>query len=296
MMGVMKKFLPLLMILLTVAGLSALGWWLLKDVRMDVLMPHGAVAVQQQRLLIFTVILSAVVVLPVFTLLGVFAWRYRAGNKRAKYRPHFSSSRRLEIVWWGIPIVIIAILGAVAWYTSHSLDPYRPLASENKTIEVQVIALQWKWLFLYPDEQVATLNQLVIPADTPVHFTLSADAPMSAFWIPALGSQIYAMNGMSSQLHLIADETGEYKGYSTNINGRGYADMTFNVHATSASKYKEWLQQAGQSPSVLTMNGYHLLAEPKSDRVERTYRLTDSQLYGKIMEMHMSGHSTEEMK
>ena len=275
----------------------SLGWWLLSDVQVDVLSPSGAVAREQSQLLLFAVILSALVVIPVFTLLVAFSWRYRAGNKKAKYKPNFNGSRKLETIWWGIPIAIIVVLGAVTWYTSHSLDPYKKLVSGDKqTIEVQVIALQWKWLFLYPKEHVATLNQLVVPAGTPVHFTLSADAPMSAFWVPALGSQIYAMNGMSSQLNLVADEKGNFRGYGTNINGKGYADMKFIVHARSASDYKKWLEASRSSDMQLTMEQYHDISKPNTDQKERVYRLTDSELYAKIMNMHMSGHSMKGTK
>ena len=198
-----------------------------KDV--PVLDPQGVVGIQERNLIIFTCILSVFVVVPVFVMLGVFAWKYREDNTKAEYRPDEEGNKWLEILWWGIPILIIAILGTVTWITTHQLDPYKPLDSNVKPLRVQVVALQWKWLFLYPDQRVATVNELKIPAGTPINFEITADAPMSAFWIPSLGTQVYAMSGMTSKLSLQADKPGTYRGTNSNINGEGYADMHFTV-------------------------------------------------------------------
>lgn len=260
-----------------------------------VLMPSGSIAEQQKNLIIFTVILSAFVVIPVFTLLGVFAWKYRDGAG-AKYEPEHANNNVLEVVWWGIPIAIIAVLSVVTWITSHRLDPYRPIESSNDTLEVQVVALQWKWLFLYPEQGVATVNDLTIPANTPVHFSLSADAPMSAFWVPALGSQIYSMNAMTSQLHLIADEEGTWTGYNTNINGDGYADMKFDVNAVSTDEFEKWHTQHSSSGHVLNQMHLGELSEPSIMSAPMYMRLEDSNLYESIIAKYMSdgghgGHS-----
>ncbi len=197
---------PLIVSAITIL-LFGLGWWLLAGVHIPVLMPSGQIASSERDLIVFTILLATIVVVPVFILLGVFAWKYREGNN-AKYKPEADKNSVLEVIWWGIPIIIIVVLSVVTWISSHSLDPYRAIQSDNKTLEVQVVALQWKWLFIYPEQGIATVNDLTIPVDTPVHFSLSADAPMSAFWVPDLGSQIYSMNGMTSQLHLIADREG----------------------------------------------------------------------------------------
>lgn len=278
---------------LVAAALVALGWFLLKDAQIDVLNPTGAVAVQQRNLFVLTVVLSLVVVVPVFTLLGVFAWKYRADNKKARYKPEWAHSSLLEVIWWGIPIVIIVVLAVITWQTSHSLDPYKPIESKHEPIKVQVVALQWKWLFLYPDLGVATLNKLPVPKDVPVHFTLTADAPMSAFWIPSLGSMIYTMNGMSSQLNLVANKTGDYKGYNTNINGEGYSEMVFNTEVREQAEFDAWVAKTKQSPEALTLEVYEELAKPGSDKRTVDYVLVQPDLYQTIVDKYMkSVHDT----
>ncbi len=284
---------PLIVSLITV-GLFALGWWLVDDLYMPVLQPSGAIADQQLTLLIFTVVLSAVVVLPVFVMLVVFALRYREGNTRAKYTPEWSENKWLELVWWGIPIAIIVVLSVVTYLTSHSLDPYRAIESDNQTLEVQVVALQWKWLFIYPELGVATVNDLVIPVDRPVHFSLSADAPMSAFWVPALGSQIYSMNSMSSQLNLIADEAGTFQGYNTNINGEGYAEMTFEVNAVPDEEFAAWSEERSESGHVLDRAHYAELAQPSTMPDPMYMRLADTELYQYIVMKNMMNHSADD--
>lgn len=272
----------------TIIGLVAIGWWLLAGVHVPVLAPSGWVGVEERNLILFTLGLAVIVVVPVFTLLIVFSLHYREGNKRAKYRPNWSKNGLLETIWWGIPIVIISILATVTWMTSHSLDPYKSLESNKKPIEVQVVALQWKWLFIYPDYNVATVGKLPVPVETPIHFDLTADAPMSAFWVPSLGSQIYSMNGMNSQLNLIADKTGNYTGYNTNINGEGYSHMTFTVEATSQSQFDAWTKSAQQSKNLLDEPAYQKLAAPSIEKTAHEYRATPG-LYDTILAKYMHG-------
>lgn len=240
--------------------------------------------------MVFTLALSLVVVVPVFTMLGLFAWKYREGAK-SKYTPNWGSSVKLEILWWSIPIAIIGLLSVITWQTSHSLDPYKPIASSKKPLEVQVVALQWKWLFLYPDEGVATVNDLTIPVDRPVHFSLTADAPMSAFWIPSLGSQIYSMNSMSSQLHLIANKTGVYKGYNTNINGDGYAKMTFDVTVKTDDEFADWAKTYSQSGHELTKAHFEELAHPSVVPDPMRMKLVDKGFYDSVVMKYMHGAS-----
>lgn len=285
----MKRYLPIYLIVCTVVVLGVLGYLLVSPAHFDVLSPAGAIGKQQQQLLLFASILSLCVVLPVFTMLGVFAWKYREGAG-AKHTPEWGENNALEALWWGIPIVIIIVLGVVTWRTTHALDPYRPIMSDRKTLEVQVVALQWKWLFLYPDLGVATVNKLIIPEQTPVHFTLTADAPMSAFWVPALGTQIYAMNGMSSQLHLIADRTGRFEGYTTNINGKGYADMKFTVYAQPQQKFDDWLTGMEKNPEVMNEATYAKLAKPGTAE-QREYVLRNTTLYDTIVNKYMPDHA-----
>lgn len=279
-------------ILLVCLGLIALGWWLIAQGDFDTFRPTGVIAAQQRDLLLFSLGLSLIVVVPVFIMLWVFAWRFREGNKKARYRPEWDKNNLLEVIWWGIPILIIVVLGIVTWQTSHGLDPYRPIASSEKTLEVQVVALQWKWLFLYPELGVATVNKLPLPVDRPVHFTLAADAPMSAFWIPKLGSQIYSMNGMSSELNLMATKTGTFKGYNTNINGKGYSDMIFDAVVMDHDKFTEFTKKSQKAPSVLNENVYNVLAKPGIESTPKTYRLADKNLYDTIVMKYMHGMSS----
>ncbi|HTK39685.1 MAG TPA: ubiquinol oxidase subunit II [Patescibacteria group bacterium] len=273
--------------------LFGLGAWLMQGQHIPVLMPSGSIASQERDLIVFTVALAAIIVIPVFVLLGAFAWKYREQNN-ATYQPESANNTVLEVIWWGIPIAIIVLLSIITWRTSHSLDPYRAIKSDNKTLEVEVVALQWKWLFIYPDQSVATINDLTIPVDTPVHFHLSADSPMSAFWVPDLGGQIYTMNGMSSQLHLIANKVGTYTGYNTNINGDGYADMTFKVHAVDDAQFKKWHETHAKSDIGLTKIRLESLMQPERMKEPMYMSLPDGDPYDSIIEKYMqgSGHAT----
>ncbi|HEY5695825.1 MAG TPA: ubiquinol oxidase subunit II [Candidatus Saccharimonadales bacterium] len=252
-------------------------------VNVAVLNPQGVVGNSERDLIVFTVILSLLVVVPVFTLLGVFAWKYRDTNtKKVEYKPEWDSDKILETIWWGIPCVVILALSIVTWQTSHSLDPFRPLNVATEPLRVQVVALQWKWLFIYPDQGVASVNELEIPEKTPINFEITSDAPMNAFWVPSLGSQIYAMSGMSTQLHLMADKVGEYKGSSTNISGTGFADMTFSVHAVANAQFKQWVEMARGS-EALTTNTYAELAKPGTMQKTMHYMVPDTALYDSIV-------------
>lgn len=271
--------------------LIAGAWLLVKDAHFDVLNPSGAVGVQERNLLIFALSLCALVVIPVYVMLGCFAWRYSEKNTKSKYSPDFTNSPILEAVWWGIPVAIIGVLSVVTWQTSHALDPYKKLASDQPTIKVQVVALEWKWLFIYPDEGIVTVNQLPVAQKAPIHFSITSDAPMSGFWIPALGTQIYAMNGMSSQLNLVADTTGNFTGYSTNINGAGYSDMKFTVHSMTPQKFKEWIKEAKSAPAF-TADSYEKLRKQGTVKDEQVYTLQDPSLYQTILNKYMGSHGS----
>lgn len=285
----MKKYRGVFLVASTIVALVILGYSLVHNVSFPVLQPAGQVARHESWLMIFTFSLMMVVVIPVFCLLAFFAWRYRAGNqKKVKYTPEWSGNRTLEIIWWSIPILIIATLGTISVITAHTLDPYQPIKSPNKTINVQVVALEWKWLFIYPDLGIATVNELPIPVNTPIHFELSADAPMSAFWIPTLGSMIYTMNGMSSQLNLMADETGTFPGYNTNINGAGYSEMTFNVYSQSAQDFKSWVTSTQASKNMMDVPTLQEISKPGLMK-EKAYMLMDNKLYDKVVMKYMKG-------
>lgn len=273
----------------TIVALVALGYLLTRGAHFDVLQPAGQVAKSQKSLLIFAFSIMMLVVIPVFIMLILFAWKYRAGNdKKVDYRPEWSEHKLLEAVWWGVPILIILVLGTAAWVTAHTLDPYRKIDSKTAPVNVQVVALEWKWLFIYPDLGVASVNELPVPVNTPIHFTISADAPMSAFWVPALGSQIYAMNGMSSQLNLVADQTGTFPGYNTNINGEGYAKMKFNVYAKSDKDFSSWIASARKSPNMMDEQMLQKISKPGT-MSETSYMLMDNGLYDKVIMKYMKG-------
>ena len=284
---------------LITAGISAaviivfgVFWALTAGRDVSVLNPQGHIASRQRDLILFTVMLSVIVVVPVFTMLGVFAWKYREGNTSADYTPDVDGNTWLEMLWWGIPIAIIGILSVVTWTTTHELEPSRQLASTEPPLKVQVIALQWKWLFIYPDQQIASLNELRIPAGTPVNFELTADAPMSAFWIPSLGSQVYAMTGMSSKLNLIADKPGTYRGTNSNINGEGYADMNFEVIAMANRKeFDHWANavEKYKDHTNLDWKRYQELAKQSRNDNSRYYHVHDAGLYTKVVNTYAHG-------
>jgi cytochrome o ubiquinol oxidase subunit 2 len=284
-----KKTKAFLVCLVAIAIVSA-AIVFFSQVNVAVLNPKGEIADKQRSLMLFTLLLSAIVVVPVFALLGIIAWKYREGNTKAHYRPNWDSNRLLETIWWGIPCAIILVLGIVTWQSSHELDPYKALNSSVPPINVQVVALQWKWLFIYPDLRVASVNYLAIPEHTPINFTVTADAPMNSFWIPSLGGQVYAMSGMSTQLHLMADTTGDFKGSSANISGTGFAQMAFMTHASTQADFSSWVQKA-QAASGLDMTVYTKLAQP-STTTPASYSLKDVWLYDKILMKYMAPMST----
>lgn len=253
-----------------------------------VLQPAGNVAEQQRDLMVIATLLMLIVVLPVFILTGLIAWRYREGNKKAKYSPGFDSSHVLETVWWIIPLAIISVLSVIIWQSSHKLDPFRPLPHHAEPLRVQVVALQWQWLFIYPDQDIASTNYFRFPEDRPVNFELTADAPMNSFWIPQLGGQVYAMSGMSTKLHLVADKPGEYKGMSANISGAGFADMKFIAQATSSSDFDQWVNDIKSRRDPLDIASYNELAKPSRGDPDQTFWLKEDDLYNKIVMKYMS--------
>jgi cytochrome o ubiquinol oxidase subunit 2 len=237
---------------------------------MDVLSPKGDVGIHERSLIFIAMGLMLVVVVPVIVLTLAFAWRYRASNTRATYAPKWAHSTAIEVVMWAIPCVIIAVLGWITWTSTHKLDPYRPLESQVKPVTIEAVSLDWKWLFIYPDYGVASVNQIAFPVDVPVNFRITSGTVMNAFFIPQLGSQIYAMAGMQTQLHLIAREQGTYEGLSSNYSGAGFSDMRFKAVATSAQGFQDWIKQARAVPATLDADAYQALLKP-SERVPVSY-------------------------
>lgn len=283
----MNKKLKILLPILLFAGIATLFAYLIRINDIAILNPSGTIAEKQRNLLVFATLLGMIVVVPVFIMTATFAYRYREGNKKAAYRPDWDKNHWLEAVWWGIPIVIIIILSIVTWRTTHDLDPYKPLETDTPPVTIQVVALQWKWLFIYPDQNIATVNYIQVPEKTPINFEIAADAPMNSFWIPKLGGQVYAMNGMVTKLHLQADEIGEYDGVSSNISGEGFASMRFKVRATTRVEFDEWVASVKRGTATLDHEEYAKLAQPTSKHPVTTYSAADHDLYDTIVMKYM---------
>lgn len=255
--------------------------------KIDVLFPNGIIAKEERSLLFIIQALMLLIIIPVYILTFLFSWIYRADNKKAKYDPNLIDNTYAEILWWGLPLILTAVVCVWTAIKTYELDPYRPIPSKNKEMTIQVVALQWRWLFIYPEEGVATINFFQIPKDTPVRFEISADAPMNSFWLPDLGGQIYAMPGMTTLLHLMADAEGDYRGVSANISGKGFSGMVFTARVSSEEAYHKWLGEAKRSPQALNYTSYKQLAAPNENRQVEIFRLEDKGLFEQIVNRYM---------
>lgn len=250
---------------LSILTIGVIVWAMFADERgrYVVLDPKGPIGDAQSDLIIITTILCAIIIVPTLILVGVFVWKYRdTPDNKAKYTPNWSHNTLAETIWWGIPILIIIIIGVVTVRYTYATEPSKPLASEKDPITIQVVSLDWKWLFMYPDEDIATVNTLTIPEDTPIRFELTSDAPMNSFWIPELGGQMYTMSGMAMVLHLQADEPGVYKGSGANFSGEYFQEMKFDVNAVSDEEYENWVKEVKLESEPLTEQSYETLALP----------------------------------
>jgi cytochrome o ubiquinol oxidase subunit II len=252
-----------------------------------VLDPKGPIAAAE-RLIMFNSlgIMLAIVIPTMLATLGVAYW-FRASNKRARYLPDFEYSGRLEMLVWSIPIMTVLLVGGVAWVGSHELDPPKPIASAAKPVRVQVVSLDWKWLFIYPEQGIATVNQLTIPAATPISFELTSSGVMNSFWVPQLGGQIYTMAGMTTRLHLQADHAGTYRGMSANYSGAGFSDMYFSVDAVAADSFTQWVAATRTTGPVLDAQAYADLAKPSQAVAPFTYRAVAPRLFNDILSAGM---------
>lgn len=253
------------------------------------LFPKGPIGFEERNLLLIIQALMLIIIIPVFIFTFIFSWRYRADNKHATYDPDLVDNKIAELVWWGLPLVLVIIIGTLTWYKTHELDPYKPLQSEKKPLTIEVVALQWKWLFIYPEEKIATVNLLHIPDHTPIHFKITADAPMNSFWIPSLGGQIYAMPGMQTELNLLSYAKGTFRGLSANISGEGFAGMHFPVVSTSEEEFNTWIQKVKTTSNGLNWESYKEIALPSQNAPAELYHLQDEGLFSKILMKYM-GH------
>lgn len=259
-----------------------------------VLNPSGDIALQQRDLVVISTVLMLLIIIPVMVLIVLFAWRYRHSNTDARYEPDWDHSTQLELVIWAAPLLIIICLGALTWMGTHLLDPFRPLgrvaagqslAQEATPLEVNVVALDWKWLFIYPEEGIATVNELAAPVDRPINFRITASSVMNSFYIPALAGQIYAMPGMETKLHAVINKPGVYQGFSANYSGAGFSGMKFAFHGLSQTAYDKWVTKVKADGAALTRTGYLELERPSENVPVRYYNSVETGLYKAILNM-----------
>jgi cytochrome o ubiquinol oxidase subunit 2 len=259
-----------------------------------VMSPSGDIARQQADLIVVATVLMLIIIVPVIALTLFFAWRYRGSNTSAPYDPEWHHSTRLEIVIWSAPLAIIIALGAVTWMSTHKLDPYRPLdridaqrtvPAEVKPITVEVVALDWKWLFFYPDYGIATVNEMAAPVDVPINFKITASSVMNSFYVPALAGMIYAMPGMETKLHAVINKPGEYEGLSSNYSGDGFSHMRFKFHGVDQAGFDQWIAQVKQNGTALNRDAYLKLEKPSAKEPVRYYASVEDGLYRTVLNM-----------
>ena len=249
--------------------------------------PAGPVGAGEKQILLDSLAIMLVIIVPtILATLGV-AWWFRGGNARARRRPDWAFSGQIELVVWAIPLMTIILLGGVTWIGSHELDPARPLRTAGPTLHVQVVSLDWKWLFIYPDQHVATVNQLVVPAGTPVRFSITSASVMNTFFVPRLGSMIYAMNGMSTELNLRADRPGVFEGLSTMISGEGFSDMHFAVRALPAAEFDAWVASTKRAGGTLDPGRYAALIRPSLKEPPASFGAVEAGLYDRIVDQSL---------
>ncbi|OMF29127.1 cytochrome ubiquinol oxidase subunit II [Paenibacillus sp. FSL H8-0548] len=254
-----------------------------------VLDPKGPIGESQKDLIYFSTILCSVIIIPVLILAAFIIWRYRdKPNRKASYTPNWEHSTKLEVTWWGIPIVVILILAVVTVRYTYALEPSKPIESAKEAITIEVTSLDWKWLFTYPDSGISTVNYIKIPEDVPIKFRLTSDTAMNSFWVPQLGGQIYTMSGMAMTLYLQADEQGSYYGSGANFTGEHFAQMTFKVDATSEEEYQAWIDDVKASSPALTMDGFEALTEPGVSDVQ-LFSSSPEGLFDKVVMQYVNG-------
>ncbi len=248
-----------------------------------VLEPKGMIAAKERDLIFTAIGLMSAVVLPVLVATVFIARKYRAGNTKSEYSPESGAKPGIQFAWWAYPCLVIIILSAVTWKNTHELDPHKPVTG-IKPLTIQVVALRWKWLFIYPDQNIAALNFVELPAKTPITFELTADeAPMNSFWIPQLGGQMYAMSGMVNQLNLIADSPGDFQGSAAEISGQGFAGMRFIARATSQSDFNSWVSSVKNSSQALN---YEQLVGPSENDSPAVYASVPENLYNMVVDKY----------
>ncbi len=273
-------------------GLILGGILLLGGCDLALMDPKGLIGEEQKSLILTSLGLMLIVVVPVIIMTFVFAWRYRASNKNATYAPDWAHSGKIEAVVWSVPLVIILILGTITWKTTHSLDPRNPLPAAGPPMRIEAVAMDWKWLFIYPEQGVAVVNELALPVNRPVVFYITSQSVMNSFFIPQLGSQLYAMAGMENRLNLVANAVGDYHGISANYSGHGFSGMNFMAHAVEMPQFDAWIAKAKSTGQPLDWAGYMTLTQPSQKHPVTYYSSVPSGLFGRILDQYMGpeGH------
>jgi cytochrome o ubiquinol oxidase subunit 2 len=273
-------------------GLLLLPLALLAGCNMVVLNPSGDIARQQGQLVIISTVLMLLIIVPVIGLTIFFAWKYRQSNQAAKYTPEWDHSTELELAIWAAPLMIIIALGAITWISTHTLDPYRPLRrlevnrpipDNVKPLTVEVVALDWKWLFIYPEQGIATVNELAAPVDRPIEFKITSSSVMNAFYIPALAGMIYAMPSMETRLNAVINQPGEFDGFSANYSGAGFSGMRFKFHGVTNEGFDQWVQKARAEGTELNREVYQKLERPSERDPVRRFGTVAPDLYDAIL-------------
>jgi cytochrome o ubiquinol oxidase subunit 2 len=250
---------------------------------MNILDPQGPIGAAEKTILIDSVGIMLAIVLPTILAIFAFAFWFRASNAKARFRPDWAYSGRIELVVWAVPALTVILLGGVAWIGAHELDPSREIAGSSKPLRIQAVSLDWKWLFIYPDQKIAAINTLTVPAGVPLQFELTSASVMNAFFIPQFGSMIYTMNGMTSRLNLRADNPGTFQGLSAHFSGDGFSDMHFDVRVVPSEQFSKWTQESSSTGKSLDQRSYQEIAKPSIDDAQAIYRLADPDLFQSIV-------------
>jgi cytochrome o ubiquinol oxidase subunit II len=249
---------------------------------MNILDPQGPIGAAEKAILVDSVAIMLAIVLPTILAIFAFAFWFRASNAKARFRPDWAYSGRIELVVWAVPALTIILLGGVAWIGAHELDPAKAIDGPSKPLRIQAVSLDWKWLFIYPDQKIAAINTLTVPAGVPLQFELTSASVMNAFFIPQFGSMIYTMNGMTSRLNLQADNPGTFQGLSAHFSGDGFSGMHFDVRVVPSEQFSKWAQQSSSTDKSLDQRSYPEIAKPSIDDAQAIYRLTDPDLFQSI--------------